>query len=139
MGMHVLRWLNLGLAVVCLVGPMNSTFWIYRHYTGEVLTRADILESRLIQAGTRGMGAKYDLYVRYRVGGRQVSHNVSVTASIFDTPRTGGNIGLFVDPKTFEVVDDIRLSSWIMVLLGGVAAAVLVGGSIGIGRMLRRT
>jgi hypothetical protein len=60
MGMHVLRWLNLGLAVVCLVGPMNSTFWVYRHYTGEVLTRA------------RGMGAKYDLYVRYRVGGRQV-------------------------------------------------------------------
>jgi hypothetical protein len=44
-----------------------------------------------------------------------------------------------VDPKTFEVEDDIRLSSWIMVLLGGVAAAVLVGGSIGIGRMLRRT
>lgn len=134
--LRIWRWVALGLAIVSLAGPLDSTFWLYRHYSGKVITPADILEARLAHAGSKGMGATYDLYVRYQAGGREIHHNVSVTASVFSTPKAGDKIDLFVDPKTFDAEDDIRTDSWIMVLLGAAAAAVLVAGFVGIGRKL---
>ena len=135
--LHIFRWFALGIGVFAVVGPLQSMRGVYQHYSGRSLTQADILESTLRRSGTRGMGAEYDLYVRYRVGDRLVRHNVRVTSNAFRPPRRGGKIDLFVDPKSFEAEDDLRLDSWIMVILGAAAAAVLVGGFVGIGKKLR--
>jgi len=134
--LRVWRWVALGLAVVSIAGPLDSTLWVYRHYEGKVLTQADILQCRVNYSGNRGEST-YDLYVRYRTGGRTIRHNVTVSAYFLNRPRAGGKIDLFVDPKTFDAEDDIRTGSWIMVFLGAAAAAVLVAGFVGIGRMLR--
>jgi hypothetical protein len=117
-----IRWLSLPMALFCLGAPLWSLLEMYSHYDGMTLTDATVISATLASAGSKGMGAVYDVYARYPVNGRPVTANVSITVSLHSiTP--GDHIKIFVDPKTGYAQDDDRSDSWLMVAFGAAAAA----------------
>ena len=78
-----------------------------------------ILESELRRAGSRGIGAEFELYIRYSVdGGRQVESSMTATGDTFRSLRPGRRISVFVNPKTNRTEDDLRLDSYFLAGLG---------------------
>jgi len=133
----VIRWLSLPLAAVAIAAPLASLHSVYDHYAGKVLELAEVLESRVARARSRGSGATYDLYVRYRWAGRPVENNVRVTS--FRSIHRRDHVRLLIDPRTGDAEDDLRSESWIMVGWGALAATFFViVGFVAMGRALRR-
>jgi hypothetical protein len=135
---RVIRWLSLPLAAFVIAVPVMSMQALYREYAGKTLISADIVESELTRSGSRGMGAQYELYVRYKFGDHIVRNHLRVLVSSFSSPRAGGKIDLFVDPKTGGIQDDARSAAWFGVILGAVGGGLLIlVGFVATGKMLR--
>ena len=134
-----IRWFSIPLAAFVAIAPVRSAIGMADRYSGKVQTVAVILESELRRAGTRGSGAEYDLYIRYPIeNGRIVESNIRVMGDIFRSLRPGKKLTVFVDPKTHQAEDDLRLDSYFWSGLGALGAVVLfLLGFVATGRVLR--
>jgi hypothetical protein len=130
-----IRWLSLPLAAFVTIAPLWSLRTDYQRAEHMILTPATVLDARVESAARTT--TEWEAYVRYSVHGESVENSVTVWTP-FDLDK-GDTIKLLVDPVTGDAEDDVRVSSWLMVICGLIAAAffVLVG-FWQMGVMLRR-
>jgi hypothetical protein len=122
--LHAVRWISLPLAVLCLGAPLWSLVTDYQRYAGKSLIQARVLSSRISAPRSRGSAGSYEIEAGYHVGGRLVENRLEVTT--YRLLKVGDTVGIFVDRKTGEVIDDGRFGSWEMVGWGMVGTVFFV-------------
>ena len=134
-----IHWLSIPMAAFVIIAPVRSAVDLAGRYSRMFHTDALILESNLTRAGSRGIGAQFELYVRYPVeDGRKVESTLTVMGDTFRSLRPETKIGVFVDPKTHRAEDDLRLDSYFMIGMGAAGGLLLFFvGFYATGRVLR--
>lgn len=134
-----IHWLSIPLAAFVVFATARSAVDLAGRYSRMDHTEAVILESNLARAGSRGIGAQYDLYVRYPIeGSRKVESSMTVMGDRFRSLRPGKKISVFIDPKTHRAEDDLRLDSYFMTGMGAAGGLLLYFvGFYATGRVLR--
>jgi hypothetical protein len=134
--LRVVRWISLPLAVLCLAAPLWSLVTDYKQYAGKSLIQALVLSSRISMPRSRGSAGGYEVEVRYDVGGHLVENHLEVTT--YRLLKAGDKVGIFVDRKTGDAIDDGRLGSWVMVGWGMSGTIFFVFAFRYSGRILRQ-
>jgi len=132
---RVVQWISLPIAMFCLGAPLWSLMTDYKQYAGKSLTQAQVLSVRISSGRSRGSPGLYDAEVRYRVGNHFDERRLDVSTYKFLKP--GDTVGIFVDQKTGDASDDLRLESWEMAGWGMLAAIFFVAAFRVSGKLLR--
>ena len=92
----MLRWISLPLAAFVVIATAMSAIQLADRYAHMMHADALILESELRRAGSRGIGAEFELYIRYSGdGGRQVESSMTAMGDTFRSLRPGRRISVW--------------------------------------------